>query len=170
MRLFWIASPLLLSLLVTTAKANEVCKEIINGRKNDVTSKMCIVTAGPRIGDLLVKFYRDDDQKKKRIDVTDCMSKFSDSPGWGELIFRTGGLLIDYREGKTAEWYILTSGLTGAQRASWLNFSLDTCDFNVEDIGKKAAPDSGISGGSKCPPLEVMGPSGCESILKASPG
>ena len=54
------------------AKAEEVCKELFNGRKNNVTAKMCIVVDGARIGDLLVKFDRDDLNQKKAIEVTDC--------------------------------------------------------------------------------------------------
>ena len=79
------------------------------------------------------------------------------------------------RDGKRSEWYILTSGLKAAQRHSWLNYSVDTCIFEVRDlVPKKAAdvpdhaPESGISGGRKCPVFEVMGPDGCESVLDAT--
>lgn len=157
-------------LLAQSAGAAESCKEIIGGRKNNVTSYMCIVTSGARIGDLLVKFTRDDLSHKRRIHVEDCSSKFSDAPNWGMLAFNTGGLLIDYRASKKTEWYILTSGLTAAQRASWLSFSSDACLFSVEDLDGNAAsaPQSGISGTRECPAFTVMGASGCEPILQAN--
>lgn len=143
--------------------ATESCKNIKKDYGEALSFRMCVVDSGPRVGDLLVK-VDNDDAAAKQVNVSDCKSIFPDAPAWARLEHSSRSLTFLFEAGdRRTQWYIITTGLTQAQRASWSTFSVDYCQYNVERGAAPVAPQPD----TRCPAFKWRDPDGvCRSLLE----